>query len=69
MRRTVALVIVCGLTITTASGCATNTVSSGTVNPFCVVVGPPPPELIPHSGAPPSWVDDYLAVYDIECDG
>lgn len=67
-----ALGIVFALMTVSASACATSIgsgVTEGNVNPFCAAVGPPPAHLIPPSGAPPEWIDDYLAVYDVECDG
>lgn len=65
-----ALGIVFALTMASASACATSTgVTEDNVNPFCSAVGPPPPHLIPPPGAPPEWIDDYLAVYDVECSG
>ena len=48
-------------------GCVTSTAADRALNPFCSLVGPPPPEMIPADAAPHGWIDDYLAVYDEAC--
>jgi hypothetical protein len=58
------LPIALSLMTLTATSCATST---GGVNAFCVVVGPPPPEMIPAPGEPAGWIDTYLAVFDATC--
>lgn len=51
------------------SGCGTVTAEPDTpaLNVFCVMVGPPPGDMIPEPGAPHSWIDNYLVAYDTEC--
>lgn len=61
------LLIACATILLTLSGCGTSTGADSRIDPFCVVVGPPPPELIPEPGAPHGWIDNYLAVYDEVC--
>lgn len=56
--------IACLSILAIVSGCGTAT---GAGDPFCAVVGPPPPEMIPAPGDPPGWVDRYLAVFDEIC--
>ncbi len=49
------------------SACETRPVADSSLNPFCVVVGPLPPRLVPPPGAAPAWEDDYLATFAATC--
>jgi hypothetical protein len=38
------------------------------LNPFCRLDAPPA-EMIPAPGAEAGWTDEFLAIYDVECEG
>jgi len=38
------------------------------LNPFCRL-DYPSAEMIPAPGAEAGWIDDFLAIYDVECEG
>lgn len=64
-----AALMLCALILTSLSGCAAGSAAptSPSLNPFCSLVGPPPPEMLPEPGAPFGWIDRFLAVYDETC--
>lgn len=58
----------CAAILLLGTSCATATVPADrAANPFCTVVGPPPPEMIPAAGEPFGWIDKYLATFDVTC--
>ena len=51
------------------SGCANGPARPvAGLNPFCRL-DDPPAEMIPAPGAEAGWIDEFLAIYDVECAG